>query len=286
MRDRLTIREFFLSPNGGSIIRDVEITGDAETFELAELIESELLDEYVLDELPPDDRRAFERNYLVTEARLVKLELTRQLVALAGTGPKAPVLRNERSREAPPFAKWAVAGLAMLLISSVIFFGIRDTGPVALPEQTVPESLVEIPPTQPVTADAPSGRTQDLAETPAVSTRTVSALQPATIILPQSRLRGSGKDITISLKEAGRPFVLKLMIESAAQTYPSYSLRIETPEGEPATTSSTIVNVTASAVTASVVGKFEAGYYIVFLLGLDKDGNGVPLAEYVFRVRE
>lgn len=51
----------------------------------SEIIEDELVEDYVCDELPAITRRRFERHYLTTPARRFKLQFIRALVAYANS---------------------------------------------------------------------------------------------------------------------------------------------------------------------------------------------------------
>lgn len=278
--DTNQIREFFLSSREELKKADYDLTASASNFELAEQVESDLVDDYVFGRLDASERDAFLRNYLVTEARREKVALARGLRTVSAEDYGNPrAIPGSARGFFPRFAIPLAVGASAAVISIVgAYFGFKSRD-VIPPQAAVQEPSVQIEKAE-STKEVPTVEAQPEKGTDKRDRK----FTPATITLSPGLLRSGGKEIVLSKEETRVPFLMKLLTEPGARTFSNYSIRIETPEGSPVTTSSTIVKVAKAAVTVSVVGKFEPGTYIVYLVGVDAEGSEEAVAEYAFKV--
>lgn len=79
--DEESLSRYLLGDLPGESQKQVEqrLLADSEFFELLSVVEDELTDRYVRDELPPDDRRRFEGQFLSTPERRRQLRFARAL---------------------------------------------------------------------------------------------------------------------------------------------------------------------------------------------------------------
>src|SRR5262245_58788321 len=116
------IRDYFLgrlSDTEGERFEE-ELALDDELFADAEIVERELIDDYVSKELSASDRSAFEKNYLVTDARRDKLFLVESLWRVASGGAPAAVVEKEPRRSW--FGQWHNwhVGVAVTSVAAVV----------------------------------------------------------------------------------------------------------------------------------------------------------------------
>lgn len=277
--DTKKIREFLLSSQEEIRDEHLTLTASQEISEAVEQVESELVDDYVLDLLSRQDKEAFERNYLVTEARRRRLTLARDLLILA-------LLEHESGGAVPDkktgkrfLGRVAIAAASLTIALIGIYFSLQK-GATDNPQLVISETAVETATPQQMentVAEAKENAPEDIKESD-------SRFTPATITLSPGLLRSGGNEIVLSQEETRVPFLMKLLTEPGARTFSNYSMKVETPEGNPVTTSTTIVRIAKNSVTVSVVGKFSNGTYIVYLTGVDVEGGEEILAEYSFRV--
>lgn len=77
------IKSYFLGnlSEGESNRLEIEVAENEELFELAEIVEIELIDDYLQGSLSLSDKRRFEKHYLITNARYEKLNFAHLLLA-------------------------------------------------------------------------------------------------------------------------------------------------------------------------------------------------------------
>lgn len=281
--DTTQIRKYFLSSQEELRQEDFDLTADAATFASAEEVESELVDDYVLGRLSASEHADFEKNYLVTAARRAMVAETKRLVEVAA----GIAVNTDQTSDSVTFGwffdKRLVSGVAFASVVALVvlwFVGTRPNAPieVAKVEPSAKSETVEPP-----MMGAVQGSDSDKA-TEASGNRNPKKFTPATISLSPRNFRSSGREIVILKDDTRVPFLLKLETEPGARLFSNYAIKIETPEGVQIQSSSTIISKTKSAVTVSVVGNFEAGTYIVYLVGMNKSADGEAVGEYAFRV--
>jgi anti-sigma factor RsiW len=101
---------------------------DADYLGALEAAEADLIDAYVGGELPQSDRRAFERRFLTSPARLRKVEFARALANVAADSP-SPVLRRPTIlaviRGWTPALRFAVAMAALICVAAPSWIVLR-----------------------------------------------------------------------------------------------------------------------------------------------------------------
>lgn len=282
--DRDLIRRYFLTSQEELRRDDFELTADQKIFRLVEEVESGLVDDYVLGTLSPADKISFEKHYLITDARRSKVTETRILVRIAEQGmtPEKECLRaSSFSFFRRRALAYCTAAFLVFGIATTLFLMSPDKGPVEV--VTVDGPLRNDPKKENPSSTTAAGD-EPVAPAGARTGKKATRFTPAAISISPTRFRSSGKEVLIAQDETRAPFLLKLETEPAAHLFSAYAVKIETPEGGLVQTSSTIVKKTKTAVTVSLVGNFDMGTYIVYLVGLAKNDESEPVGEYVFKV--
>jgi anti-sigma factor RsiW len=87
-RDRLLTRYLLGNlPEDEADRLELELLGDSDLFETAEVVEGELIDAYVRDELDPEERQLFEQNLMRSERVAHRFAAGRALAGVAHTEP-------------------------------------------------------------------------------------------------------------------------------------------------------------------------------------------------------
>lgn len=134
---------------------------DPVTLERLELVEADLVDDYVTGRLPPDVREKFERHYLASREHRVEVELARALRRrdVAGGSVVAPY----RMLAIAAAIVLAVGGVALVLMQRATDIGSRAPGgdaatttprPTARPGDVAPPETPPVLATLTLTADA------------------------------------------------------------------------------------------------------------------------------------
>src|SRR2546430_938249 len=99
------IKKYLLGQLAGADLAEIErrVLTDDEFYEEVQIMEDELVDEYINSELSPDERHLFERNFLADPESLNKLRLGRALDRHLSTQP----LRLKRKSSEHLLLPWA-----------------------------------------------------------------------------------------------------------------------------------------------------------------------------------
>lgn len=273
---------------------------DPVSFEKAQIFESELIDEYLRDDLSASDRKAFRTSYLRGDGRREKLASSASLWRVANeqevkalVGSETPTLLWRMLND------WRVAfsslAVAMLLIVGLVYLGIksgvkvevgqqwngskpligmtenRDTEPtnnavvVISAEHSEPPNRIVLPKDTPKEMPSASGS---------------SAPTLASFTLLPGALRDEGEQF-IKIAPKTRNVSLRLSPPKDAPKYPAYSAVIKTADGE------TIYNAPTLKSLRLILpaNKLENRTHIIFLEGRNTQNTFEPVAEYTFRVR-
>jgi hypothetical protein len=105
-----TLRQFVLGSLDDPRRLDIEerLITEPDTFEALELVEAELMEDYVEGRLPRPDRQAFEDHFLTTSERCQQADLLRLLVERV---PVQPAQAAERSRVTQRWDAWRLPPL-------------------------------------------------------------------------------------------------------------------------------------------------------------------------------
>ena len=282
---------------------------DAELTEQAQIVESELADEYLREVLSADERRAFEENYLITERRREKLRSAEMLWKVAN--------ENQTTTEtAPTFWQNILANYRILafggLTAAIIFgaFGLfwlnsnknieiakqintNQTANLNAPNQTV-ETLPNVnagsgnlninsinqnsQKSNINTAPKPSA-TPEIKQTPKLSAPPAPTL--ATFVLSPGTLRSEGEQ-SIKIAPHTDKINLRLTLPKDAAKYQTYRATLKTADGETVFTAPNLKSLNLFLPAR----KLENQTYLVLLEGQNSpDQPAESVAEYTFRVR-
>lgn len=294
---------------------EFEAAASPEFTERAEIIERELIDDYVRETLSDEDADCFEKKYLTTEARRNRLSVSKAIWQIAAEQPKTAVV--------PAVSVWqsifgkrnalrlAFACAALLVCGAFAFYLLTldvsktDVAEVKEPNQTV---KIENPPIQnpeetssqkneksnsslnvPVAQNKETEKDQvappkNQPETkpvtnPKISTQIKPALTVIAKLMPGS-LRDEGEQF-INLTPEAKNVKLLLSPGGEPNNYQKFRVFVKTPENE---TILTFANLKSLSATIPAE-KLENRTYIIFLEGQNAKGEFESISEYTFRVR-
>ena len=292
-----------------------QCAADAELTEQAQIVESELADDYLRGNLSADERRLFEENYLTTEARREKLRLAGNLWKVANENQ----LTDEKS--ASSFWETLFANYRILTLSGLaaaIIFGafglfwlnsnknseiVRQENINQAMNLEVQNQLIEAMQNANVvnqnlgigikysnnsanSAEQNSQKTANNAaskpsETPEIkSTPKPNAPILATFVLSPGTLRSEGEQ-SIKIASNTDKINLRLTLPKDAVKYQTYRAILKTADGETVFASPNLKSFDFSLSAA----KLENQTYIIFLEGQNAQNPAESVAEYSFRVR-
>ena len=277
--EQQTIREYLLGQLPGEQQSHFEerLLIDDDVFEELEIVEDELVDEYLREELTPADRAGFESHFMaapehrekLTFARTFRKSLTNR-VGLPGEAPSPaqpaePGVGEASGTEAPPVR---TPGRKK---SWFEFFGIQN--PALGYATAVALVLVVV---------GVSWVAWRRATTPRDPGRVLS------VVLAAGLTRGDGEGST-SVRVPPDTDTLRLQLILSDNRYESYEATLLDAEGRALTTQS---KLTAETVNGQPVVTFDVsanlgppGDYRVKLNGATSDGKTVPVASYSFRIQ-
>ncbi len=291
-----------------------QCAADAELTEQANIVESELADDYLRGNLSADERRFFEENYLTTDARREKLRLAGNLWKVANENR----LTDEKS--APSFWEKLSANYRTLafggLAAAIIFgaFGLlwlnSNKNPEIARQENINQAINSEVQNQLTEAlqnanvvnqsldigvkysnnnvnSAERNSQKNTAPKPTATPEIKSTPKPieppaptlATFTLFPGTLRSEGEQ-SIKISPNTTKINLRLTLPKDAAKYKNYRATLKTADGETVFTSPNLksLNLSTSA------GKIANGTYIVFLEGRNAQNPAESIAEYTFRV--
>lgn len=283
-------------------IFEEELALDAELTMQAQMIENELVDDYLRDNLSPSERLLFEKNYLITEARRKKLKFAKYLwqvvneqkINVVSAESKAPFWQNWNS------LRWAFAGLATIFLIATAIFIWRDSA-------DKPEIVKQVNNNQ---SPTPKIDNQNISQSPktnlnpSISNSQANANLKKTSPTPEVKITPTPKPTEQSaptlitfvllpgtLRSEGEQFIkispntnkvnLRLNLPKDTNKYQTYTATIKTADGE---TVSTFSNLKALNLNLSA-NQLQNRTYIIFLEGQTAKKPAESIAEYTFKVR-
>jgi hypothetical protein len=275
-----------------------------EFFEQLQAVETELVDEYVNEELSPTERARFEKRFLTSPEQRRRVEFARSF---------EPILRNPPTSEVPSPARGVVAAwrswwthlrrqplafqvswaavLALMFLSgswfAVRFLQVRAElrevrAKQVMLEQQAAEQRMRI---ERLGAELDRERSRpeqapEAARGAAPPSKTVSFLLAAGLVRDFTQLA------TLEIPPQIERVRLELVLEEHA--FPRYQARLETASGDAVwrqagmlarpTPSGKVVVLTLPA------PRLQSGDYVVLLQGIPREGGSEPVNEYTFRV--
>jgi hypothetical protein len=276
-----------------------EIAIDNKLAEEAQIVENELIDDYLRGNFGASDRELFEANYLTTDARREKLSLGKSVWRVASERQTAEIVVARGSLSF--WQRWnawrvAFAGMtAILLAVAFIFLWFRSP----LERQLVQKQKSNLPATrsaesriiQPLEVEDAANRNanklsaqQNINASPSPkktpTPKKESGPTMASFALLPGTLRDEGEQF-VRIRPNTSRISLRLILPNDANKYQSFSAVLKTADGGTVVTAS---NLKALSFTLPAV-KLENRTYIIFLAGHDIQNQPEPVAEYTFRVR-
>ncbi len=287
-----------------------ELAIAADLTEQAQMVESELADEYLRESLSANEHRLFEENYLTTEARREKLRSAEMLWKVATENQKktetaAPslwqnIVANYRMLTFGGLAAIVLfGGFALLWLNSNKNFEIarqvnnNQTPNYNAPNQTVETNQNANAAEQNTNLD-PANRNSQKNENAALPKPTATPeIKPtpkppappaptlATFVLLPGMLRSEGEQF-IKIAPNTNQINLRLTLPKDAAKYQTYRATFKTADGETVFTASNLksLNLFLSA------RKLENQTYLILLEGQNPPNQTAEsVAEYTFRVK-
>ena len=275
-----------------------ELAAGAELTEYAQMVECELVEDYLQNRLAQAERTAFENNYLITETRRQKLALAQiflkniKLQNAAQTKPQASFWQTIFSSFR---VKTAFAVVALICVFAVIFILLRSNNQKE-PEIVSQQITIQTPTpanstdvnvnnqTPQVNSNINAINTSNTNKPKPTATSTPQPIAPvaptlATFTLFPGTLRSSGEQF-VKIPTNTAKAIFRLTLPKDAAKYDSYSITIKNSNNE---TIFTDTNQKSPNLTIPAA-KLENDTYIIFLEGKTPQKPAESIAEYTFRV--
>ncbi len=297
------IKKYFLGHLDQSTAQDFEQKSavSGELTEQAQIVESELIEQYLLDALSDADRTAFENNYLTTESRRRRLALAqifeRGIKAQAATVPLPKAFW--RNIFASFQFKIAAAAVILICILAGIFALLPTTKPIEIVRQSninqnsapaeinknIAENQNAANINNPQTANRQPRNTN--AEKPKKQPLPVAAPTPneplkptfAVFTLFPGTVRTGGEQF-IKISPETDQINLRLKLPKDAAVFQTYAVNIKTADGANILTAPNLKSLNLSIPAA----KLKNDIYVVFLDGNNPSKPAESITEYTFRV--
>lgn len=287
-----------------------EISLDEELFEEVCLTESELIDDYLSYSLSPVERKSFESNYLMTEARREKVEAAR--IFLAGIKETQPAKEENHHGGFFTFLEnqflWrlALGGLSVMVLLGVCVYFIahkNKESEIAELVEPVKEIKNEKENKHPETVSPPVATDDEKEQISAAEEKRpvikedskVHAADKTTISAKKIKING-GKTLGFvllpeTLRSEGEQFIkfpqktfkvkLKLQLPAETEKYESYQVTLKDVEGETISQQTDLKDPNITLPTK----KLQKQTYVIYLEGKKAENSPESIAEFTFRVR-
>ncbi len=305
------IKKYFLGElaEAEAEILEQEVAEDENLFELAGIVEDELIDDYVRDDFSSSEKLLFEANYLTTQARFEKVNFARIFLdSIKNYSPEPPVEKEQKSFRQTVFAgfklykAFAFVFLAVLAMSVGLAIWLNSQNKPEIARQAesnqTPLPPVErgIEPTNSgivnsglkanVNLAPKSANPQKPTPTPEIKSapapKIIEPLNPmsASFMLLPGTLRSSGEQ-SVEISSATNKVNFRLTLPKDSAKYQSYNATLKTAAGETIFIASKLksLNLTLAA------NKLKNETYIIFLEGNSPATTAESVAEYTFRVQ-
>ena len=302
------IRNYFLGKLDVPEAEDFEesTAASSELTEHAQLVEGELIVEYLRGGLSSAERDSFENNYLITEARRQKLELARIFLQNIIEKPQIAITaKSQTSVWQAVFAsfqlKIAFAAAILLFVSIAAFFFLHSNNKDEIAKQPTPEPATVTPETTNQAnnisnSNVPKTNANSNIETPKNSNESKPEIKPsptatpkkfeplqptfATFALLPGTLRSGGEQF-VKIPSKAAKLNLNLTLPKDTAVYENYSITVKNSNSDTIFTAPNrkLPNFTIPA------AKLENDTYIIFLSGNNAVKNAESITEYTFRVR-
>jgi hypothetical protein len=308
-----TIKNYFLGKlsEAESSSLEIEIAENENLFEQAEIVEDDLIDDYLCDGLSASEKQSFESNYLTTQSRYEKVKFAQVFLSNLNKQPtEIEVISEQQSFWKSIFASFnfykafALSSLAILAVGGIyVVWQTQPKNTEIVIEQNsnqVPTPIVErgiditnsnnlitkpnansTPKQSNISKQTP---TPTPTPTPEITTTPIQkeSNKPilASFTLFPGALRSNGEQFIKVTSETNK-INLRLALPKDSTKYSKYNATIKTVNGETVSTFSNLksLNLTLSA------NKLKNETYIIFLAGNSPEKPVESIAEYTFRVQ-
>lgn len=253
--DDKTIRRYLLGQAGDLEQQSVEegLLSDEQVRLQIELVEDELIEQYLAGELSSDERSVFESHFLAPGTRRQDMRLTEALQRYAKEHPQ-PVAAA-RSSWASLRAKFAFALMAAAMIVA-IWIGVsrRNSSVVPGPQQAATPERVAPP-------------------------------QMAALTLAPGLLRSGGQQPVLKVRPAGPSLELHLILPQEASGFAGYRATLATVEGEQVWQKADLQREGDVVNLQVPTSRLKRGDWRVVLTGIPKQGTPSEVSSYYFQIR-
>ena len=275
-----------------------EFIHDETVFESVRVAEDELIEQFAMDTLSSDDRRAFETEYLSRESWRRKLALTRSLIERSKFSAVAavsgsPSLMSRLFAFLSPRRVAVGAGFAVLaILVGGIWFANRKTdevatqptttpSPISTPPAKTPESVVSLP--TPEIAEVPFDADKQKEQHPVPTPTPKGERRPMPMIaLVAGSLRDGGKMPQLTIGKDADRALLNLKIDS--NDYLSFAVQVVDPDGRVVSQARDLQGTKGRVSVAISASKLVSGEYIVKLFGVGTGGELESVADFPLRI--
>ena len=269
---------------------------DPDTFALLESVEDDLIDEFIQDELSPDEKQHFKNHFLTLPGRKANLKMSRVLQHHFSRELPQPVLDDKRisffglftiSPQALRISLTAAALLIGLAIAVWLYQKSREVqqpGPVEVrKEQSSPSTPGPV--LSPTIEPTPQLGQIDKNKTPAPQKPRPEAL--VAVLMPSEGVRGDSQPLALSQKQF-IPVELPLINQPA---YQSYEADLQSEDGKvlktwPSLHAKEWQSGTGLLITIPRVLLEPDEFYQLSVRGKAADGSFKQLANYPFQAKE
>ncbi len=262
-----------------TLLEDAYLADD-ELFEQLNAVEAELVDAYVMDGLPPDDRVPFEERYLGSPEQRQRVAFARQLHERSG---KAQPDREAQSgwwarnlmlpARRQPLLAFAVAAAVLAIAVSV---GWLLHNRATLPER---QARAGRPP-----AVAATSAAKPQEESPQPGPREATA-EPIALVLVPGATRAPGEGAVLAVARDAKQVRIRLVHDG--EGYASYRAVLRTPEERDIWRQDGLTPErpgTANVLITLPRAVLRPGTYVITLTGTARGGAPEDVADYVFRI--
>lgn len=308
------IRKYFLGEMGKAEAETLEesLFYDKNLFSQAEMIENEIIDDYLQNRLSESARNSFEKNYPITEDRRVKIKSSKEFFRAVQETPSELIIAETKSSfwysvfESYQFSKIFAFGAAAAVIITVAVISIwlnRQNKQEIAGQQNTTQTPVtgnENKILQNVSiANSNIGNTSNIklpepsnepVKTPKITPSPDTKSSPpikieektkpifASFTLLPGVLRAGGEQ-TIKISSQTNKVILRLALPENAVKYETYRAIVKTVDGQTIFASSNLTSINLII----PADKFRNETYVIFLEGIPASKPAESVAEYIFR---
>jgi hypothetical protein len=278
---------------------------DEESFAALEIVEDELIEDYLRGDLSGAERKLFEAAFLQTAARRERVSRMKMLLDEASARKRAAVSPTEKTSFGESltafFKKWqtAFAAFAFVLFAALVawlFIRQSEKTPEIVknePELKSSPANVSSPETNaPVNSNlfaANEDKSNSAAKptpqpTPKKQPSPKSETTLAFFILKPGGIRGGASENRLSVAPQTNQIALRLDLESNNYTF--YTARVTTIDGATVFTSARLKSNKKSVLLQLPIRKLPRGDYIVELSGINPEGQSESVNDYAFTLQK